>query len=284
MPIPTTDLALEAADIFFSGRKNSTSSLPGFRRVESLQEGYPITSVAITSPQAAQAIGKPMGRYVTMDLQPYSRRQPQFFHRAVRCLSDQLQNLLPKKQGSILVVGLGNRAMTADAVGPQALRHLLVTRHLLTPGSPLSGLRPVAALATGVLAETGVETLSLIQGTASQIRPCALVVIDALAAHSPQRLCTCLQLSDTGLVPGSGVGNHRQAINAETLGIPVIAIGLPTVISTAALTGKEDAGGLFVTPRDIDQRVRELGRLIGYGINLALQRSLTLEDIMGLLG
>ena len=283
MPIPATDLALEAADIFFSGQKSS-STPTGFRRVEMLQEGYPITSVSITAPEAAKAIGKPMGRYVTMDLQSYFRRQPQFFRRAVHCLAAQLQALLPRTHEGTLVVGLGNRAMTADAVGPLALEHLLVTRHLLTPGSPLSGLRSVSALATGVLAETGIETQSLIRGAIGQIRPAVLVVIDALAAHSPQRLCTCLQLSNTGLVPGSGVGNHRHALNRESLGIPVIAVGLPTVISTAALTGKSDAGDLFVTPRDIDQRIRELGRLMGYGISLALQPSLTLEDLMGLLG
>lgn len=282
MPIPATDLALESAEIFHGTKKNFFK-LPGLSRTEFLREGYLVTVITISSREAADAIGKPMGQYVTMDLHPYFRRQTHFFRRAVHCLSFQLQTLLPDTCSSFLVVGLGNRAMTADAVGPLTLEHLLVTRHLLSPDGPLSGLRATAALAPGVLSDTGMESTDLLRGAIQQMQPDALLVIDALAAHSPHRLCTCLQLSDTGLIPGSGVGNHRQPINRETLGLPVIAIGLPTVISGAALS-EELQDDLFVTPRDIDQRVRELSRLLGYGINLALQPSLSLEDITGLLG
>lgn len=282
MPIPATDLALEAAEIF-RGTQKKLSALPGVCQSESLQEGYPVSSVKVTTAEAARIIGKPEGHYITMDLQPYFQRKPHFFPRAVRCLAAQLQALLPATCGSILAVGLGNQSMTADAVGPLTLEHLLVTRHLLAQDSPFAGLRSTSALAPGVLSETGMEAWELIRGALLCAQPDALLVIDALAAHSPNRLCTCLQLSDTGLIPGSGVGNHRLPINRETTGIPVIALGLPTVIRAETLIRTEDHT-LFVTPRDIDQRVRELSRLLGYGINLALQPSLTLEDISGLLG
>ena len=159
------------------------------------------------------------------------------------------------------------------------------------------GFTPVSALCTGVLARTGLETLELIQGAAAHIRPAAVIAIDALAARSRQRLCATVQLSDTGLIPGSGVGNHRRAVDRAALGVPVIAVGVPTVIDGATLCADllEEAGrpqqdlsgrgaDLFVTPQDIDQRVTELGRIVGYGITLALQRGLTLEDVTGLLG
>ena len=132
----------------------------------------------------------------------------------------------------------------------------------------------------------GVETLELIRGAADRLHPSVVIAIDALAARSRHRLCATVQLGDTGLIPGSGVGNHRKAVNARTLGVPVIALGVPTVIDGAALCGDEDAppSGLFVTPQDIDRRVRELGRLIGYGVTLALQPGLTPEDAAALLG
>ena len=148
-----------------------------------------------------------------------------------------------------------------------------------------------------MLARTGLETLELIQGAAAHIRPTAVIAIDALAARSRDRLCATVQLSDTGLTPGSGVGNHRRAVDRAALGVPVIAVGVPTVIDGATLCADllEEAGcsrqalcgrgaDLFVTPQDIDQRVTELGRMVGYGITLALQRGLTLEDVTGLLG
>ena len=185
------------------------------------------------------------------------------------------------------MVGLGNDAMTPDAVGAAALEHLLVTRHMVrSMPRQFGALTPVAALATGVLARTGVETLELIRGAADRLHPSVVIAIDALAARSRHRLCATVQLGDTGLIPGSGVGNHRKAVNSRTLGVPVIALGVPTVIDGAALCGDEDAppSGVFVTPQDIDRRVRELGRLIGYGVTLALQPGLTPEDAAALLG
>ena len=211
-----------------------------------------------------------------------------------------LRALLPDAgpRSQILVAGLGNRAMTPDAIGPAAVENLLVTRHMVrTLPRQFRGFTPVSALCTGVLARTGLETLELIQGAAAHIRPTAVIAIDALAARSRDRLCATVQLSDTGLTPGSGVGNHRRAVDRAALGVPVIAVGVPTVIDGATLCADllEEAGcprqalcgrgaDLFVTPQDIDQRVTELGRMVGYGITLALQRGLTLEDVTGLLG
>ena len=299
MTVPRTDLALEAADDL-AARTKKNSPPEGIRRLESLQEGYAVTDIRITNDAGAQALGRPVGRYITVDLRPYFDRQRTFFHRAVWCIAQQLRALLPNAgpHSQILVAGLGNRAMTPDAIGPAAVENLLVTRHMVrTLPLQFRGFTPVSALCTGVLARTGLETLELIQGAAAHIRPTAVIAIDALAARSRDRLCATVQLSDTGLTPGSGVGNHRRAVDRAALGVPVIAVGVPTVIDGATLCADllEEAGcprqalcgrgtDLFVTPQDIDQRVTELGRMVGYGITLALQRGLTLEDVTGLLG
>ena len=161
-----------------------------------------------------------------------------------------------------------------------------MTRHMVRAlPRQFAGFTSVAALAPGVLAATGMETLELLRGAVQATGSAAVIAIDALAARSRDRLCATVQLGDTGLIPGSGVGNHRKAINAETLGVPVVAVGVPTVIAASLLgEGTEDDDSLFLTPRDIDEKVRELGRLIGYGITLALQEGLTVEDVTGLLG
>ena len=188
----------------------------------------------------------------------------------------------------MLVVGLGNRSLTADAVGPLALPHILVTRHMLAAmPEEFAGFSSVAALATGVLGETGLESSELIAAAAEKLRPRCVIVLDALAAATREKLCAVLQLTDTGLTPGSGVGNHRKEVSRRTLGVPVLALGLPTVIRAEQLVGEEtpaEGEPLFVTPRDIDQRVRELSRMMAYGIDLTLQPHLTVEDITGLLG
>ncbi|MBQ0037716.1 MAG: GPR endopeptidase [Clostridiales bacterium] len=279
-----TDLALEMAENLGYGQKNFAPE--GIHAAEKTREGYTVTDIRVESSSAAQQLGKPVGRYITIDLRPYFRRQTGFFVRGVRCLAQELTDLLPGvgQEFSTLVAGLGNPALTADAVGPLTLHNLLVTRHMVTL-LPLqfSTFSPVAALECGVTGCTGLETLELLQGVVEKIRPAAVITVDALAAQSRERLCATIQLGNTGLIPGSGVGNHRAAINQDTLGVPVIAVGLPTVISTTVL-GDKGGDEVFVTPRDIDQRVRELSRLIGYGITAALQPALTLEDISGLLG
>ena len=281
-----TDLALEAQELWREGAAETTK-LPGVRARTERWEGQSVTRVEILDPRGAEALGKPVGTYLTLDLTAYCQREEGFFPRAVEGLGQLLRDLLPE-EGSVLVVGLGNAAMTADAVGPLAMSHILVTRHMLrSMPEEFRGFSSVAALTTGVLAETGLETSELVAAVAEWIKPRCVIVLDALAARSRERLCAVLQLTDTGLTPGSGVGNHRKAITAETLGVPVLALGLPTVIRAEQLAGEETpAKGepLFVTPRDIDQRVRELSRMMAYGVDLALQPHLTVEDVTGLLG
>lgn len=283
MAFARTDLALENVENL-KGAKNF-SSLAGVEVHQCRCEGFPVTAISITDPQGSRAVGKPMGRYATVDLRPYFRRETGFFPRACACIAAQIRPLLPSAlEGGVLVAGLGNRQLTADAIGPLALENLLVTRHMIRRlPKQFHGFTPVSALSAGVLAATGMETLEHLRGTVAAVSPAAVIAIDALAACDRTRLCATVQLSDTGLIPGSGVGNHRKAVNEQTLGVPVLALGVPTVIEATHLGGKRQREPLFLTPRDIDGKVRELSRLIGYGITLALQPNLTVDDITGLL-
>ena len=264
------------------------SRLDGVCAAEYTRQGYGVTDVRVATKQAAEAVGKPEGRYVTIDLRPYFRREEGFFARAARCLASELRTLLPGvgEDWPVLVAGLGNRGMTADAVGPLALESLLVTRHMVRSlPRQFRGFTPVSALVPGVLAATGMEALELLRGAVQATGCAAVIAVDALAARSRERLCATVQLGDTGLIPGSGVGNHRKAIDKTTLGVPVVAVGVPTVIAAHLLgDGQPEDDPLFLTPRDIDGKVRELGRVIGYGVTLALQEGLSVEDVTGLLG
>ena len=198
-----------------------------------------------------------------------------------------------------MVIGLGSRAVTPDLIGPLTVDHLLVTRHLVEQVPQHFGhLRPVAAAAPGVLASTGMESSLVAQALAGELRPACVIAVDALASRSLDRLCRTVQLSDTGVVPGSGVGNHRVPLNRETLGVPVLTVGAPTVVDGATLaldlleragrTGaeREDLPGgedFFVTPREVDLRVADLSKVLGYAISLALNPSLSVDDLTMLL-
>lgn len=286
MRITRTDLALEGVEQLQQG--GDISRLDGVCAAEYTRHGYGVTDVRVATKQAAEAVGKPEGRYVTIDLRPYFRREEGFFARAARCLASELRTLLPGvgEDWPVLVAGLGNRGMTADAVGPLALESLLVTRHMVRSlPRQFRGFTPVSALVPGVLAATGMEALELLRGAVQATGCAAVIAVDALAARSWERLCATVQLGDTGLIPGSGVGNHRKAIDKTTLGVPVVAVGVPTVIAAHLLgDGQPEDDPLFLTPRDIDGKVRELGRVIGYGVTLALQEGLSVEDVTGLLG
>lgn len=286
MRITRTDLALEGVEQLRQG--GDISRLDGVCAAEYTRHGYGVTDVRVATKQAAEAVGKPEGRYVTIDLRPYFRREEGFFARAARCLASELRTLLPGvgEDWPVLVAGLGNRGMTADAVGPLALESLLVTRHMVRSlPRQFRGFTPVSALAPGVLAATGMEALELLRGAVQATGCAAVIAVDALAARSRERLCATVQLGDTGLIPGSGVGNHRKAVDKTTLGVPVVAVGVPTVIAAHLLgDGQPEDDPLFLTPRDIDGKVRELGRVIGYGVTLALQEGLSVEDVTGLLG
>ena len=292
-----TDLALEARELWQESA-GKTTRLTGVKAVKRKQEGYPVTRVDILDSRGEEALGKPRGSYLTVDLTTFWQRKSDFFQRAVRAVGTPLKELLPT-EGPVLVVGLGNRAMTPDAVGPLTADHVLVTRHLISAmPRQFSGFRPVSVLRSGVLGTTGVESAEAVRGLASEVKPACVIAVDALASRRVGRVCAAVQLSDTGIIPGSGVGNHRHPLNAETLGVPVIAIGVPTVVDSATLAADllEETGvtdydeeklrasrqNLMVTPRDIDQQVRDLGKVIGYGINWALQ-DLEIDEMNALL-
>lgn len=291
-----TDLALEARELWQESAER-TSRLSGVKATKTRQEGYPVTRVDILDSRGEEALGKPVGSYLTIDLTTFWQRKADFFQRAVRAVGSQLKSLLPP-EGSVLVIGLGNEAMTPDAVGPLCLDSVLITRHLISAmPRQFAGFRPVAVQRTGVLGTTGVESAEAVRGMVEQVKPGLVIAVDALASRRMGRVCATVQLSDTGIVPGSGVGNHRAALNAETLGVPVIAVGVPTVVDAATLaadlleeSGVEQVdeqklrenGTFMVTTRDIDQQVRDLAKVVGYGINWALQ-DLEIEEINALL-
>ena len=185
-----------------------------------------------------EALGKPAGRYVTLTMDGLVRREEGAFPRAARAVGGVLAQLMDgvPGRGLALVVGLGNRAITPDAIGPKVHEHTLVTRHLVEQiPEHFGAFRPVASLSAGVLGTTGMESAELIQAVCRRLSPACVVAVDALASRSLKRLCRTVQLSDTGISPGSGVGNARFALNAETLGVPVVAVGVPTVVDGATL-------------------------------------------------
>lgn len=287
-----TDLALEAKELWQESAAERTR-LHGVRSACTHCQGYPVDTVEILDRHGAKALGKPEGTYITVTLDGLQRREEDAFGRAARAVAHQLRQLLGSlaPDGPVLVAGLGNRAITPDAIGPLVHQHTLVTRHLVEQLPAQFGhLRPVASLSAGVLGTTGMESGDLIHAVCGTLHPVCVVAVDALASRSLHRVCRTVQLADTGIVPGSGIGNHRAALDKKSLGVPVIAIGVPTVVDGATLAmdlmGREEppqlAGGvenLMVTPRDIDARVAELSKVIGYGINLALHDGLEIKDI-----
>ncbi len=286
-----TDLAAEARDLWRESA-GETTRLPGVRARDEEAQGLPVARVEILDAEGERALGKPPGVYLTLDVATLWRREEGIFARVVRAMAELLGPLLP--EGPVLAAGLGNPAMTPDALGPRTLDHLLITRHLQ---EVLPGFRPVAGLGAGVLGTTGLEVAEWVRGAAEHVKPAAVVLIDALAARGLDRLCSTVQLSDTGLIPGSGVGNHRMALNRETLGVPVLSVGVPTVVDAETVardlladSGAEEAPllagrgrRLFVTPDSIDAKIRELAKVVGYGLNLALQPDLEIEDLDALL-
>ena len=290
-----TDLALEAKDLY---EERSGGSAPGVSSRQRLRAGFPVTDVRVESEQGAAAVGKAIGRYLTVDLSGLHRREENAFSRAVEALAEELKSLLPPLSpgDGVLVAGLGNRAMTPDAIGPKVTDHTLVTRHLVEQVPEHFGsLRPVAALAPGVLGTTGMESGEVVKAAAEQIHPKCVVAVDALCARAVERLCVTVQMSDTGISPGSGVGNRRAALDRHSLGVPVIVVGVPTVVDAATVaadilaenglgevepeTLRGNGASLMVTPKDIDARVDDMAKAVGYGITLALQDTLSLEDV-----
>ena len=285
-----TDLAVEAIE-----NHKTAAALPHVRQSDRTLEGFAVHEVRILSEDAAREIGKPQGRYLTLELDALIRREEDAFPRACKALSTLLRELLPHpNDGPVLIAGLGNRMITPDAIGPQTADHVIATRHLVAQSPAIfADWRPVSALAPGVLGQTGVETGEVICGELDRVRPAAVIAVDALAAGRLSRLLRTVQLADTGITPGAGVGNARAALNKETLGVPVIAVGVPTVVDGATLAheissqlGQPACEALddlsqpvMITTRDIDREVADISRMIGYAVNMALHPHLSVADI-----
>lgn len=304
------DLALEAREIV---RGETGEEIPGVR-VD--RETYPHAEVTIVHivEEAAEAImGKPVGTYITIEAPVLRENQPEAHHEISQILARLLSPYISPlpKDASLLLVGLGNWRATPDALGPKVIELSLVTRHLFqyAPQELKEGMRVVCALAPGVLGLTGIETAEIIKGVVEKTKPSLIIAIDSLAARSVTRICTTIQIADTGISPGSGIGNRRAGINRESMGVPVIAIGVPTVVHAAIISqdtlktylerlkttinpslnyhlAKQAieqvlapfGGNLTVTPKEIDSLIVRIAKVIAGALNLALHPALTADD------
>lgn len=305
MSLIRTDLALEAHE-----NAAKAGAVNGVISEEATRGDIKISKMQVIDARGSQSIGKPIGTYVTIETGGLEDVESESYENAVGAVADELAEMLkPYGDGLVLVAGLGNATMTPDALGPKCIEKVLVTRHVageLTKVKGFENMRAVAAIAPGVLGQTGVETGEIIKAVVDKLSPIAVIAIDALASRRATRLGNTVQLSDTGITPGSGIGNMRFAINRETLGIPVISLGVPTVVDAATLAidvldnagiatppqdenkirSSIDPGGvsLFVTPRMIDLIVEHAASLAGKAINRALHPGVEPEHIEQLVG
>lgn len=299
-----TDLALEQREI------NAKPGKPdGIQVTERTEQGVHITAMHIQPGAGEQASGKQAGDYITVDVGAVWSQPTETFTATAEVLAKELRALLPKERGCVLVAGLGNDRITPDSIGPRVVSGVLVTRHIRILDATLfqtAGFGELAAVAPGVLGQTGIESAEIIRSVAERIHPCCVIAIDALASRRLARLASTVQISNTGIRPGSGVSNTRATLSAETLGVPVISIGVPTVVDAGTLAydlleelvqkeglsvgepafdrvvqqllngaGKD----FFITPRDSDTLAAGAARLISSAINLALHDGMTLAEI-----
>ena len=306
-----TDIASERRDIYQKAN-NVEDKIDGIEsEKEEINEEIKIERVKITNENGEKAIGKPIGDYITIDIQKLKIAQEDEIKVAAEIVSKELKKIIDKhidRQGEILVVGIGNIYVTPDSLGPKVINEIEVTRHIINymPQYVVEGARMVSAIAPGVLGTTGIETVEILKGVVDNINPKLLIVIDALASRSIERISSTVQISDTGIVPGAGVGNTRNEISQRTLGIPVIALGIPTVVETAVLVNdsldlfitklQEEAKSndylnklkeednyeeikealnpkeynLIVTPKEIDQLIENMKDVVSMGINMSV--------------
>mgnify|MGYP004620488101 FL=1 len=305
-----TDLALERRDIY--QKINKLNEIDGVKSAEDeIDKNIKVSRVYVLNENGEQAIGKPKGTYITIDVKNLKLAGDEEIQKTSEVLSNELKNMLDQhvqKQGELLIVGLGNIYVTPDALGPKVINEIDVTRHIIKylPQYVEEGTRSVSAISPGVLGTTGIETVEILKGIVDNVKPKLLVVIDALASRSIDRISSTIQISDTGIVPGAGVGNTREEISQKTLGIPVIAIGIPTVVELATLVSdgidifidrlQEKAESneylnrlqendkyeevkealnvgeynMIVTPKEIDDLIENMKDVVARGINFAV--------------
>ncbi len=243
-----TDMADERKDIY--KKANNLENIPGIETSEStVNDNIKTSIVKITNEQGEQAIGKPIGTYVTVDIKNLKLATNEDIQKASDVVKDELKEIIDshcESQDEILVVGLGNQFVTPDSLGPKVVSEIEVTKHFIkyTPQYVVEGTRSVCAIAPGVLGTTGIETSEIIRGIVNKVQPKMLIVIDSLASKSIERISSTVQISDTGIVPGGGVGNAREELSEKSIGIPVIAIGVPMVVESAVLVN--DCLDLFI--------------------------------------
>lgn len=275
---------------------------PGVKVAVWEESGVLITEVVIDEEAGARMMGKPLGRYITLECGEVRTGSPEARRAVSSLLAEELTRMLPGGDQPVMVVGLGNRQVTPDSLGPMTVDRTLVTRHIFQelPDSVDDRMQPVCAIAPGVLGVTGIETLEMVSALVERVKPRAVVAIDSLAAREVSRVGTAIQLTDTGIQPGSGVGNHRRALNRDAVGVPVIAVGVPTVIYASTIVrdalGKlggeqedldkltEDmlrsaTGDMIVTPREVDDLVEDVAGMVALGINQALHPGLSDAEI-----
>ena len=296
-----TDLAVETREIYKKAEKLE-DEIPGIEtNIENVSEGFVITEVKILSEDGVNALRKPKGNYYTFEVENLHLGIEEIDNNVSNKISDTLKNLMNlSTEDTVLVIGLGNEDVTPDSLGPKVISQIDITRHLIKyiPQYIKEGTRQVSAIVPGVLGTTGIETSDIIKAIAEKVNPNKIIVIDALAARNIKRIKNTIQISDTGIAPGAGVGNNRNRIDKELLGVPVIAIGIPTVVDSKTIVGdviesiiekdniddknKEQyynfienmlpgiENNSMVTPNEIDEIITNISRIIADGINMAL--------------
>ncbi len=311
-----TDLAEEILERY---REKNTSTVPGLFSQKKVRNGFPVSLLRVLDENGARVTERPMGSYLTMEVGKIWSADKRRFQSAAETFAECIRAFLPdtlSPDAPCMLVALGNRGITADAVGPMTAKHFIVTRHIKHADRTLFdslGLRETVCVVPDVAGNTGMEAAEIALGAAKKVTPGVVIVVDALASCRLERLATTLQISDTGLSPGSGVYNARPGLDQGSLGVPVLAIGVPTVVEVPTLAldvfekalqelsekgmlgdsedssalleqlmqtvGEQKGEGFFVTPKETDHIIKDIAKLIGYALNLALHRELGYEDI-----
>lgn len=285
-----TDLAVESVDFA------SQITPKGVKRDITTKNGIEITTVIIEDEHGETISGKPKGRYVTIETSDFKSPSSNFYNQ-IETIAEVIETFLVKNDDGVLIVGLGNREITPDALGPKAADLIFTTRHIekgLQESIGLKDIIPVSAIAPGVLGQTGIETAEIVTSVVESIKPSCIIAIDALAAGAVERLATTIQISDTGISPGSGVQNKRKELSKNTIGIPVIAIGIPMVVDMTTIakdlsndeTPSVNIKGksMIVTPREIDLAIEHAAKTIAYAVNKAIHPHMELDDLIALVG